>query len=66
MPDTTPPLIWIEGERIPALRAPGLGDVTTLEHDVFDAGIDEPLAHRESCVAGADNDRVDHAHMMTW
>ena len=48
----------VEGERVPALRAPGLADLTAFEHDVFDAGVDEPLAYGESGVAGTNDYRV--------
>ncbi len=40
----------------PPSRAPRVGDVTAVEHDVFDGSFAQPVAHREAGVAGADDD----------
>ena len=44
-------------QRVPALRLPRVRDVAALEHDVVDRSCGELPAHRQTGVAGADDDR---------
>ncbi len=48
-----------EAQRVPALPAPRVRDLTALEHDVIDRAIREKPARRETGVAGADHDGGD-------
>ena len=42
-----------QGERVPPLRPPGVGNVAAFEHDVVDGPVGHALAHREPVVATA-------------
>src|SRR4029453_952909 len=44
-------------QRIPAVAAPTLRQLPTLEHDVLDAELGQAAAHRETCLSAADDDR---------
>ena len=44
-------------QRIPALAAPTLRQLPTLEHNVLDAELGQAAAHGEPCLSGADDDR---------
>jgi len=45
-----------QGERIPALGAPGVGDLAALEDDVVERALGEPPAHGQPGLARADDD----------
>ena len=50
-----------QAQAIPALGAPGVGDLATLEHHVLERALPELAAHRQAVVAGTDDDHVDGA-----
>src|SRR5829696_3821346 len=52
----------VEGEGVPALRAPRLADATLLEHDVLDAAPSELTTDAQSRLTGADDKAVDAFH----
>src|SRR6185503_5661508 len=43
-------------QRIPALAAPPLRDVSALEHNVVDFELGQTVAHGEPCLSGADDE----------
>ena len=46
-----------QSQRVPALRLPRVRDLTALQQDVVDGTSGQPVAHRQTGVAGADDDR---------
>src|SRR5262245_61309087 len=55
--------VWREQpKRIPAFRAPGVGDLTALEHHMVDCALGEASAHGEPGVARADDDGCNRAN----
>src|SRR5262249_51939823 len=51
-----------QAERIPALGTPGIGDLAALDHHVIDRAQRETPAHRQTGVAGANDNSGDLAH----
>ena len=50
---------WTVGhQRVPSFGAPALGDTLSLEHKMRHAALAQMLAHRQPCLASADNKRV--------
>ena len=53
-----------EAERRPAV-APALADAPALQDDVLDPRAGELVAHRETCLTGADDNRLGHLPTLT-
>ena len=57
--ETIVPRGSIGNQRIPASRAPPLGDARALQHDMRHADVAQMFAHRHAGLTGADHERVD-------
>jgi hypothetical protein len=57
--ESTLPIRRQQPKRVPALAAPGVGDLAALEHHVIDGALAETSARRQARMPGADDDRGD-------
>ena len=48
----------VRHQRVPAFRPPAFRDAVALEHQVVDATVAKMLAHGDTGLAGANNERV--------